>query len=254
MRIHLVVGPTGIGKTSRSVELAARWGCPVLVLDRVQCCPQVAVGAGRPTPRETLRDGVETTRVYLDERDLAQGVVGADEAVARLEKLLTRQQESGTPVVVLEGGSLSILRSLAYEAGWTEGRSLSVDQLTMADPGRYEAAVTTRVTGMLGYGADRSALSMLDEVAALWPRSAARVHLADIHGYREVLALCEERGWDPGELRTPTDPVEEEARRRLFVAAVSASHVSYGHEQEEAMAELVTRFRALGHPVGVTRV
>ncbi|WP_189136012.1 isopentenyl transferase family protein [Wenjunlia tyrosinilytica] len=112
--LHLVLGPTGVGKTARSVQLASRYACPVVVLDRVQCHPRLAVGSGRPTARE-LRG---TPRLYLDDRPVAQGVISAPEAVDRLMEALKRMWDRDISRVVLEGGSISILEELFRRPDW----------------------------------------------------------------------------------------------------------------------------------------
>lgn len=64
MILHLIYGPTCSGKTDMAIQIAQETGWPVVALDRVQCCPQIATGSGRPLESELQ----STRRIYLDSR------------------------------------------------------------------------------------------------------------------------------------------------------------------------------------------
>lgn len=66
MLIYLIYGPTCSGKTDLAIQIARETGWPVIALDRVQCCPQIANVSGRPLEWElqsTQRIGVGTRAV-----------------------------------------------------------------------------------------------------------------------------------------------------------------------------------------------
>nr|ASK44383.1 hypothetical protein [Agrobacterium tumefaciens] len=52
MDLYLIFGPTCTGKTAAAITLSEHTGIPVLALDRIQCCPQLSTGSGRPTAAE----------------------------------------------------------------------------------------------------------------------------------------------------------------------------------------------------------
>ena len=52
MRITVLAGPTGIGKTDLSIELAQRWGVPIVSADARQCYAELAIGAAPPTAEQ----------------------------------------------------------------------------------------------------------------------------------------------------------------------------------------------------------
>lgn len=78
VRLYLIWGATTTGKTAQSVALARSAGAPVISLDRVQCCHELAVGSGRPSPSELLG----TRREYLCEREVSRGVVSARKRIS----------------------------------------------------------------------------------------------------------------------------------------------------------------------------
>ncbi|WP_070018728.1 isopentenyl transferase family protein [Streptomyces nanshensis] len=242
--LHLVLGPTGIGKTSRSVELARREAAPVLVLDRIQCHPALAVGSGRPTPGE-LRG---TTRVYLDRRQVSDGVLTAADAVDRMERLVKQLADTGASTIVLEGGSISTTRELLARPTWFWGRRVHIEYVLEGDPDAYERRVSTRVERMLGYGT--TARTILDELAGLWRVPAARPVLRSVTGYREVLELCRRFGLDPTHLAGDEHCVV----RYLFVDAVRAAHLAYSRDQRAALAAALGPLRETGCAVTVREV
>lgn len=52
MRITVLAGPTGIGKTDLSIELAQHWGVPIVSADARQCYAELAIGSAPPTPAQ----------------------------------------------------------------------------------------------------------------------------------------------------------------------------------------------------------
>lgn len=102
VRLYLIWGATTTGKTAQSVALARSAGAPVISLDRVQCCHELAVGSGRPSPSELLG----TRREYLCEREVSRGVVSAAEANQLLLDKVARYATQER-ALILEGGSVS---------------------------------------------------------------------------------------------------------------------------------------------------
>lgn len=54
MNKHLIViaGPTAVGKTALSIELAKFYGCPVISADSRQFFKEMSIGTAKPTPEE----------------------------------------------------------------------------------------------------------------------------------------------------------------------------------------------------------
>lgn len=179
-RLHFIVGPTTTGKTRRSVTLAEQTGAPVIVLDRIQCFPDLAVGSGRPGVGE-LRS---TRRVYIADRNVADGELAAPNANALLHDHVARllQNESS---LILEGGSVSLLRTIAADRRWKTYKQ-TWERLALREVGDYLTKAKSRIREMLA-PADGSR-SMLDEIAGLWPDSRTHAVLNGIVGYRSIIA------------------------------------------------------------------
>lgn len=185
MTLHLVWGPTTTGKTAASVVLAEQTGAPVIALDRIQCCPELATGSGRPSLDE-LRG---THRIYIARQSLSDGIISAADANQRLkhrvvECALSHQQ------VILEGGSVSLLNEMTADPHWANF-SWTFTCLRMPEPVTFLAHARQRVREMLHPTDGRP--SLLDELAIAWHDVACRATLEDIDGYREAIALARRR-------------------------------------------------------------
>ncbi|MGI5254105.1 isopentenyl transferase family protein [Actinacidiphila glaucinigra] len=243
--IHLILGPTAVGKTSRSVALAQRHDSPVLVLDRVQCHPQLAIGSGRPTQAE-LQD---TVRTYLTERPVHHGVLTAADAVDRLVHHRKILADSGVDHLILEGGSISILAELLTRGDWFEDAIVAVECWLEASASTYEARVAERVEHMLGYG-DETGRTMVDELADLWPHPEARPRLYSIAGYREVIDLCATDGIDPMHLRG----LPARLRRAQFATAITDAHLDYARQQRRALSDALPEMAMRGFEVALCEI
>lgn len=211
LNLTLVVGPTGVGKTDRGLELAREVGAPVVVLDRVQCHREIAIGSGRCDASD---------RIFLADRRVADGVISSGPAYELLLDVLDRQRALGHTNVVLEGGSVSLLTELAVDTRWRRDARVCVELLTPDGPS-YRARVAQRVGRMLS-----GAWTMLDEVRALWPEPRTHPVLADIVGYGEILLAMREG--------QPVDIAR-------LAGDITRAHLDYSLTQQERLPGILDR-------------
>lgn len=191
--LHLVWGPTSTGKTAAAVTLAERTGAPVISLDRLQCCPDIPIGSGRPLPSE-LRG---TQRIYLCSRRLIEGVIPASEANALL-KLRVADCARRHGLIILEGGSVSLINTMIADPYW--GRFLwRSDRFELGEPDLFLGRARARVREM--FDRRESQPSLLDELASLWPDPQVRQALESIDGYRYAIRYARQRGLLAPQLR-----------------------------------------------------
>jgi adenylate dimethylallyltransferase len=216
MTIHLIVGPTGVGKTARAHSLASTIGAPVVALDRFQIFDELATGCGRPTPAEMG----DTPHVYLTERRAADGELPAAEGYDLLAGIVDAlSQDHGD--IVLEGGSISLC-ALVFRRGLLGQYDIQVEQLTVEDERAHRRRVRARVHDMLTARSGRP--SMVEELSWAWDRPQELAFVETICGYGAIASHCRSVGESPHAL----------ARRPASVAlidAVAEAHLAYAREQ-----------------------
>jgi hypothetical protein len=241
-RIHLITGRTGIGKTARSVLLAEATGAPVVVLDRIQCYPELAVGSGRPQEAE-LRG---TRRIYLTHRRVTEG----DLDPAAAHSLLTAWVERlalEADTIILEGGSMSLLQAMMESSFWASYRR-SHEHLRPADEASYAARIEVRVAGMLH--ARPGEPSMLSELTALGAVPEAWAFVQTVIGYGAIFGWCRENGLALADLRRPL----ESKQTAHLTRRITEAHLAYAEKQDEVFERMRTRWEcfdpAHGHSNG----
>ncbi|HSH67276.1 MAG TPA: tRNA (adenosine(37)-N6)-dimethylallyltransferase MiaA [Bacteroidia bacterium] len=95
----VIVGPTAIGKTSLSIELAKHFSCPIISADSRQFFKEMSIGTAKPTPEEM--QGI--THYFIDSHSITDTYnVGKfeEEALALLDQLFRIHE-----TVIMVGGS-----------------------------------------------------------------------------------------------------------------------------------------------------
>ncbi|QTG17184.1 isopentenyl transferase (plasmid) [Agrobacterium tumefaciens] len=219
MQLILIFGPTCSGKTDIAVKLAEDTGWPVIALDRVQCCPQIASGSGRPLARE-LR---ATKRLYLDSRPLREGIIDAESAHLRLTMEVDGHRNE--PGLILEGGSISLLNYMARSQFWTSGFRWNVKRLRLGDPDAFLQRAKERVQQMFVATDERP--SLLQELVALWEEKDVRHILQDVDGYRYAIRFAKQHGLPIDELlHLHSD------RRQDLIDGIAHEYLEHAHWQE----------------------
>jgi hypothetical protein len=246
--LHLILGPTGLGKTRIAVALAAGEGsCPVVALDRFQGCREIAIGSGRPSEGELAG----TTRLYLSDGPLAAGPVSASAAANQLHIMLRSFLEDGVDALVMEGGSVSLLAHMAADTHWAAGWSLRIKVCAEASARRYEAQVAQRVEGMLGYGArPAGARTLLHELGDLWDDPQARKHASGVLGYQEAIDWCESHGLSPQDLTGRHGYLW----RHELARSITVGHLAYARQQRRALAVALPALDDIAGAVGLCEV
>ena len=96
----LIVGPTGVGKTELSLQVAERFGCPILNCDSRQIYRDIPIGTAAPTEEEQARVKHYFVATHALEENYNAGQYERD-ALALLDDLFKTHE-----VVVMTGGSM----------------------------------------------------------------------------------------------------------------------------------------------------
>ncbi|NUR28886.1 MAG: isopentenyl transferase [Catenulispora sp.] len=224
--VHLIAGPTGVGKSAAATELARVTGAPIVVADRLQCFTDLATTSARAGA-----DVPGVRRHWLGDRTFADGDLSAADAtdalIALVERLAARHR-----FVIVEGGSISLLRELCArrpELSWR----LTVRLLPLPGYDEYLGALTGRARAMLTPGAQGPGL--LAELAALWREPRRRLLAASVNGFEAVLECCAKYALDVETIDKQHMPEHILSR---IAELIAERHAEHGLLQHRVFAEI----------------
>ncbi|MBT2419446.1 isopentenyl transferase [Streptomyces sp. ISL-22] len=230
--VHLIAGPTGVGKSAAATELARATGAPIVVADRLQCFTDLATTSARA--------GAEVPGVcrhWLGDRTFADGDLSAAEAGDALVDLVERLAPAH-PLVIVEGGSISLLRELCARRSALRWR-LTVRLLPLPARDEYLATLTRRARAMLTPGACGPGL--LQELAALWRDPRKRLLAASVNGFEAVLECCAKYSLDVASIDEQDIPGHVQDR---IAALIAERHAEHGFLQHRVFTEIFEKTSA----------
>ena len=148
-KLIVITGPTAVGKTDLCMEIAGRFGIPIINADSRQLFRQLRIGTASPTPEQQQR-----VKHYfvgtLDIQDYYSASMYEQEVMALLPKLFAESDYA-----LLSGGSMMYIdavcngiddiptvddetRALMKQRLATEGLEALVEELKRLDPEHYE--------------------------------------------------------------------------------------------------------------------
>ncbi|MES5820373.1 isopentenyl transferase family protein [Streptomyces sp. RG80] len=225
--VHLIAGPTGVGKSAAATRLARATGAPIVVADRLQCFTDLATTSARAGA-----DVPGVCRHWLGDRTFADGDLCAAKATDALVALVERLG-AGHRFVIVEGGSISLLRELMArrsELSW----HLTVRLLPPPGRDEYVAALDRRARGMLAPEAP-GGHSLLAELAALWRDPRRRLLAASVNGFEAVLECCAKYTLEVESV--DTQPLSEHVLERM-AALIAERHAEHGFLQHRVFSEI----------------
>lgn len=113
-KVIVIVGPTGVGKTKLSVELAKRLNGEVISGDSVQVYKRMDIGSAKVTEEE--KDGIEHYLIDIKDIDEEYSVYEFQQEVR--EKISLIQSKGKTPI--LAGGTGLYLKAALYDYEFTK--------------------------------------------------------------------------------------------------------------------------------------
>ena len=107
-KLVLILGPTGVGKTELSLQVAERYGCPIINCDSRQVYRDIPIGTAAPTKEEQQR----VPHYLVGTKDLEENYSAGQferDALTILEELFKTHE-----VAVMTGGSMLYADALCY--------------------------------------------------------------------------------------------------------------------------------------------
>lgn len=227
MKVHYIIGPTGIGKTKHAHALASQRDLPVVTFDRCQVFPDLAVGTARPSQAEVG----DVERHFLGgDRLVEQGELTSTQAWNKYIVLIDDLQCVGHREVIVEGGSISLCQRL-METDPEHDIDLTFLPITNMDD--YNERVHHRIRGMLFPAAGRS---IWDEVQQFWGSPRDLATLKTIIGYDLIIKFCEDTGLEP------RDAAGEFGLASRLIDDLHDAHLEYAGKQLEVFGDVVRWF------------
>ncbi|KUL21164.1 isopentenyl transferase family protein [Streptomyces regalis] len=224
--VHLIAGPTWVGKSAAATEPARVTGAPIVVADRVQCFTDLATTSARAGA-----DVPGVRRHWLGDRTFADGDLSATEAADALVELVERLAARHR-LVIIEGGSISLLRVLCARGPQLAWRA-TVRLLPLPAYDVYLANLTRRAHAMLTPGVCGPGL--LQELAVLWHDPRQRRLAASVNGFEAVLECCAKYSYDATAIDKQEIP--EHILHRI-AALIAERHAEHGILQHRVFAEI----------------
>jgi len=169
--VLVLIGPTAIGKTALSLELAERFGCEIVSVDSMQVYRYMDIGTAKPSREERARV-VHHLIDIIDPDEQFDAAQFFHHALAAIESI----RRAGR-VPLLTGGTGMYLKALFQGL---------FDHETMVDD-----SIRTKLAKQLAYEGNEKLYEQLKRVD---PESAARIHPNDTQRLLRALEIYEISG------------------------------------------------------------
>ncbi len=99
-KLIIILGPTGVGKTDCSIDLALRYGSPVISCDSRQIYKEMSIGTAVPSPEQLSA----VRHYFIQSHTIAELYTAGRYEIEALE-LINRLFDEGHDTLVMAGGS-----------------------------------------------------------------------------------------------------------------------------------------------------
>ena len=102
-KLVVILGPTGVGKTEKSLELAEQWGCPIVSADSRQIYRDLPIGTAAPSSEEQAR----VKHYFIGTKDLHE-TYNAGQYARDCKNLLAELFKTHEQVIMVGGSMMYI--------------------------------------------------------------------------------------------------------------------------------------------------
>jgi tRNA dimethylallyltransferase len=107
-QLVIITGPTAVGKTALSIELAQKYNCPILSFDSRQFYKEMSIGTAKPTSEELS----QAKHYFIDSHSINQNYTSGKFEIEALKTL--EQIYKTNDMCIAVGGSGLYINALVY--------------------------------------------------------------------------------------------------------------------------------------------
>lgn len=181
--VLIIGGPTAVGKTAVSIELAKRYDGEIISADSMQIYKYMDIGSAKPTPEE-MGTVVHHLIDFVDPHESYSVSQFQEDAFAKIDDILSRGK---LPIVV--GGTGLYLNALLYEMDFSE---------TVGDPEFREE--------MRRQALDKGSEFIHDLLREVDPEAAERIHPRNMKRVIRALEICRLTGGPSKDFKSDPEP------------------------------------------------
>ncbi len=226
--VLIIGGPTAVGKTSTSIEMAKRFGGEVISADSMQIYKHMDIGSAKPT-KEEMGDIVHHLIDFKDPKDSYSVSDFQKDAFEKIDDILSRGR---TPIIV--GGTGLYLNALLYEMDFSE---------SVGDPEFREE--------MRKQAMEKGSEFIHDLLKEVDPEAAERIHHRNMKRVIRALEICRMTGGPSKDFKT--EPKLNEDYNFVFTALTGNRKKLYARINkrvdqmfEEGLLEEVEKLKNMG--------
>lgn len=191
--VLIIGGPTAVGKTATSIEMAKRFGGEVVSADSMQIYKHMDIGSAKPT-KEEIGDVPHHLIDFLDPKEAYSVSDFQKDAFEKIDNVLSRGK---LPIVV--GGTGLYLNALLFQMDFSEA---------VGDPEFREE--------MRRQAMDKGSEYVHSLLKDLDPEAAERIHHNNIKRVIRALEICKVTGGTSKDFAS--DPVPNDKYNFIFIA------------------------------------
>ncbi|EAL68793.1 hypothetical protein DDB_G0277215 [Dictyostelium discoideum AX4] len=266
MKILLIIGSTGVGKTDLSINYSKKYNAPVVVLDRIQCFPELSITSGRPDESEYFG----SKRIYLTDLLVEPGnenikkTFYVNKLINILNEIKNNYDTQNLPNekgygCIFEGGSISLLKELLTKINKLPYKITCVIYIRPSDSidnhKLYKAKIFKRVSQML-FPTEEGNDSQILEVKRILNKGKTvnaqgeinleyyekikqvLISLVGLVGIEDVIHFLDKQ-YDQKNITSKLDPNYLNEIQSQLIETITLAHYNYALSQIELIDSLI---------------
>lgn len=224
----IIAGPTAVGKTNLSIQLAKKLGAEIISADSMQVYKHMDIGSAKVTPEEM--DGVPHHLIDVLEPQKECNVV----TFQQMAKQAMQEIYAKGRIPILAGGTGFYIQALLYDIDFSKEKESGLRETLQA------------------FADANGALALHEKLKAVDPKSADQIHPNNVKRVIRAIEFFEQNGTPISEHNEAEQQKKPAYNSAYFVLTDERSHLYERIEQrvdlmlEQGLVEEVARLKEMG--------